>query len=224
MSGCCGSACEAPPFAGQSKRYKQVLGAVIAINLGAFAVVATGGLLQGSATLAANALDFLADSATYALTFWAIGQSPATRAGAAMIKGGSLGLVALTIVGFALWRAVSGAAPEGLMISGLGAFGVAANLAAAALLLRYREGDANVRSVWLCTRNDVVQCVAVALTGVAVMMTGSRWPDLVAGIVLAFIFIQSAWQIIAQARHEQRSAILGARMPGGAGVLTGTPR
>lgn len=205
MSGCCGSACEAPPFAGQSKRYKQVLGAVIAINLGAFAVVATGGLLQGSATLAANALDFLADSATYGLTLWAIGQSAATRAGAALIKGGSLALVALTIVGFALWRAVTGAAPEGWVISGLGVFGIAANLVAAGLLLRYREGDANVRSVWLCTRNDVFQCIAVALTGAAVMLTGSRWPDLAAGVVLAGIFLQSAWQITTQARQERRS-------------------
>lgn len=219
MSGCCGSACEVPPFAGQSKRYKRVLGAVIAINLGAFAVVATGGLLQGSATLAANALDFLADSATYGLTLWAIGQSAATRSGAALIKGGSLAFVALTIVGFALWRAVTGAAPEGLVISGLGMFGIAANLVAAGLLLRYREGDANVRSVWLCTRNDVFQCIAVALTGAAVMLTGSRWPDLVAGVVLAFIFLQSAWQIIAQARQEQRSAVSAAGAPVRADIL-----
>lgn len=219
MSGCCGSACEAPPFAGQSKRYKRVLGCVIGINLGAFAVVATGGLLQGSASLAANALDFLADSATYGLTLWAIGQTSVVRARAALIKGASLAFVAVTIVGFALWRAVTGASPEGAVISGLGLFGVAANLIAAGLLLRYREGDANVRSVWLCTRNDVFQCIAVALTGGAVMLTGARWPDLLAGLVLAFIFLQSAWQIIAQARQEQRSAISSAQAPARADVL-----
>lgn len=179
-----------------------VLRAVIAINAGAFAVVTVGSLAQGSAALAANGLDFLGDAATYAISLWTIGRSAATRASAALFKGGTLAVAAVAVLGFAVWRALSGVAPEGLVISGLGLFGVAANLVAAALLLRYREGDANVRSVWLCTRNDLVNTAAVAVTGVVVWLTGSRWPDLAAGVVLAALFLQSAWSITVHARRE----------------------
>ena len=91
------------------------------------------------------------------------------------------------------------------MIAGLGLFGIAANLLAAVLLDPYRDGDANVRSVWLCTRNDLIQCLAVAVTGGLVWLTGSRWPDLAVGVALAFIFLRSAWQIIGQARRELRA-------------------
>ncbi len=128
--------------------------------------------------------------------------------GAALFKGGSLAVMAVAILGFAVWRAMSGTIPDAGAISGLGLFGAAANLVAAILLSRYRDGDANVRSVWLCTRNDLIQCVAVAATGaaVAVALTGSRWPDLAVGVFLAVVFLRSAWQITYQARAELRAA------------------
>ena len=201
--GCCG---HTVVFDGASVGYRRALKGVIAINLVGFAVVAVGGLMAGSASLAANTLDFAADAATYALSLWAIGKSVQVRAGAALIKSGSLALMAAGILGFAIWRAISGATPEAGVISGLGLFGAAANLLAALLLVRYRNGDANVRSVWLCTRNDMIQCLAVAATGVAVAVTGSRWPDLVVGVFLAGVFLRSAWQITVQARQELREA------------------
>ena len=201
--GCCG---HTVVFDGASVGYRRALMGVIAINLVGFAVVAVGGLMAGSASLAANTLDFAADAATYAISLWAIGKSVQVRAGAALIKSGSLALMAAGILGFAIWRAVTGAVPEAGVISGLGLFGAAANLLAALLLVRYRNGDANVRSVWLCTRNDMIQCLAVAATGVAVAVTGSRWPDLVVGILLAAVFLRSAWQITVQARQELREA------------------
>lgn len=92
------------------------------------------------------------------------------------------------------------------MITGLGLFGFAANVLAALLLVRFRNGDANVRSVWLCTRNDLVQSLAVAAAGGLVWITGSRWPDLVAGIILAGLFLQSAVSIVRQSRAELRAA------------------
>jgi len=193
-------------FDGASPAYRRVLVAVIAINLAGFVVVAIGGWIARSASLAANTLDFAADAATYALSLWAIGRSVRVRAGAALIKSASLAAMALAILAFAVWRALSGATPEAGMISGLGLFGAAANLLAALLLVRYRNGDANVRSVWLCTRNDLIQCLAVAATGVAVGATGSRWPDLLVGVLLAGIFLRSAWQITIQARQELRAA------------------
>jgi Co/Zn/Cd efflux system component len=204
-SGCgCGAEVK---FDGATPAYRRALAWVIAINLLGFVVVLIGGLIQGSASLSANALDFLADSATYAVSLWAIGRSIGVRTGAALFKGLSLGAIAVSVAGFAAWRAWSGAAPSGEAISALGLFGALANLAAAALLVRYRDGDANVRSVWLCTRNDLIQCLGVAATGVLVWLTGSRWPDLIVGVLLAGVFLSAAYQIIRQARAEHRAAL-----------------
>jgi len=205
----CGCGAEVK-FDGDTPAYRRALAWVIAINLLGFVVVLIGGLFQGSASLSANALDFLADSATYAISLWAIGRSVGVRTGAALFKGLSLAAVALSVVGFAAWRAWTGAAPSGEAISVLGLFGALANLVAAALLVRFRDGDANVRSVWLCTRNDLVQCLAVAATGLMVWWTGSRWPDLIVGVLLAAIFLQSAVSIIRQARTEHRATLLNA--------------
>lgn len=202
--GCCGSDVV---FDGASQAYRRALSAVIAINLAGFGVVAVGGWIANSAALAANALDFAADAATYGLSLWAIGRSAQVRSGAAFLKSASLALMATGILGLAVWRAATGAAPAGAAISGLGLFGAAANLLAALLLVRFREGDANVRSVWLCTRNDLIQCLAVAATGLAVTATGSRWPDLVVGVLLAAVFLRSAGQIAVQARAERRAAL-----------------
>lgn len=194
------------PSSSTSPAYRRALTGVIAINVAGFVVVAIGSWIAGSAALAANTLDFAADAATYALSLWAIGKSVQVRSGAAFIKSASLAVMALGILGFAVWRALSGSVPEGGAISGLGLFGAAVNLLAALLLVRFREGDANVRSVWLCTRNDLIQCLAVAATGVVVSVTGSRWPDLIVGLLLAAVFLRSAWQIAAQARAERRAA------------------
>lgn len=200
-AGCCGADLK---FDGATPAYRRVLRTVIAINVMGFAVVAGGSLLQGSASLGANALDFAGDSASYAISLWAIGRAASTRSKAALIKAASLVGLAVSILGFALWRTVNGGVPEGAVITGLGLFGIAANLVAALLLVPYRDGDANVRSVWLCTRNDLIQCAAVSATGAVVWLTGSRWPDLVVGVVLAGIFLRSAWVIVAQARQELR--------------------
>lgn len=217
MSGCSteteashGCGCGTAVFDGATPAYRRILALVIAINVAGFVVVAAGSILARSASLAANTLDFAGDAATYTISLWAIGRSVQVRSNAALAKGVSLAVLALLTLGYAIWRAWSGAAPEGLQISAYGAFGVAANLLAALLLVRYREGDANVRSVWLCTRNDVIQCVGVALTGLLVLASHSRWPDLLVGAFLAAIFLRSAWQIVGQARAE-RAAVPGER-------------
>ena len=129
------------------------------------------------------------------------------RANAALLKGASLTLLGLTIFGFAIWRTATGAAPEGSVISGMALAGLAANLVAGMLLFRYRNGDANVRSVWLCTRNDIVESAAVCVAGGLVWWTGSRWPDLIAGGVLGAVFLQSAWAITRQALAERQCAL-----------------
>lgn len=203
-SGCCGHDVK---FDGASPAYKRVLVAVIAINMVGFIAIVTGSIVQGSAALAANAMDFLADSATYAISLWAIGKSVQVRSGAAMLKSLSLLVMAVSVLGYAAWRAVTGAPPEGSVITGLGLFGFAANAVAALLLVRYREGDANVRSVWLCTRNDLIHSLGVAAAGALVWLTGSRWPDLVAGLLLGVVFLHSAVSILLQARRERQGRV-----------------
>lgn len=200
-----GCGCSVPvAFDGATPAYRRALSAVIVINIVGFVVVAIGSWIADSAALAANTLDFAADAATYGLSLWAIGKSVQVRSGSALFKSASLAVMATGILGLAVWRALTGASPEGSAISGLGLFGALANLLAALLLVRFREGDANVRSVWLCTRNDLIQCLAVAATGVAVLATGSRWPDLLVGVLLAGVFFRSAWQITVQALAERR--------------------
>lgn len=202
-TGCCA---HDVAFDGTSPGYRMALRAVIGINLLGFGVIGVGSWLAQSASLAANTLDFAADAATYSLSLWAVGKSVRVRTSAALVKSASLAAMSAGILALALWRAVSGAAPDGAAISWLGLLGAFANLSAALLLVRYRDGDANVRSVWLCTRNDLIQCLAVAATGLAVALTGSRWPDLVVGVLLAAVFLRSAWQITVQARRELREA------------------
>lgn len=202
-SPCCGADVG---FDGASPAYRRMLSVVIALNVLGFAVLAAGAVREGSTALSANALDFIADAATYALSLWAIGKPVRVRSGAAFVKATSLLVVGIAIVGYAVWRAVSHAPLHGEVISGLGLFGGGVNVVAAILLARFRDGDANVRSVWLCTRNDLIESIAVVAAGGLVIMTGERWPDLVAGFILAAIFLHSAWSIISQARTELRAA------------------
>lgn len=191
-------------FDGATSAYRRTLLAVIAINLAGFIAIVIGSLAQGSAALAANAMDFLADSATYAISLWAIGKSVQIRSGAAIFKSLSLVVMAVSVMGYAIWRTFSGQPPDGAVITGLGLFGFAANLVAALLLVRFREGDANVRSVWICTRNDLVHSLGVAGAGGLVWLTGSRGPDLLVGALLGGVFLQSAFSILLQARREMR--------------------
>jgi Co/Zn/Cd efflux system component len=132
-SGGCGCG-ETVTFDGASSGYKRALIAVIAINILGCVVVAVGSWWAGSAALAANTMDFAADAATYALSLWAIGRSVRVRTGAALIKGASLGVMAVAILGFAAWRVMAGVLPDGGAITGLGLFGVAANLLAAIVI------------------------------------------------------------------------------------------
>ena len=128
-----------------------------------------------------------------------------------LFRSASLLVMAVSILGYVVWRAVTGQPPEGVVITGLGLVGFAANLIAALLLVRFRDGDANVRSVWLCTRNDLIHSLGVAAAGGLVWLTGSRWPDLLAGPLLGRVLLQSAISILVQARAESRAAHAAAR-------------
>ena len=201
-AGCHNHGSDEKAFEGLSPNYKRVLVAVILINIIGFAASGGAAVVSGSTALAANAGDFLGDSLTYAISLAVIGRAAKVRASAALFKGITLGVAGMALLGFAGWRLMSGAAPEGATISLFGFIGLALNVTSALLLFRWREGDANVRSVWLCTRNDAIENVGVIATGGLVAWTGSVWPDLAMGAILGVILLHSAWEIIAQARSE----------------------
>lgn len=199
MSDCCGQdVC----FDGQSKAYRRVLWVVIAINAVMFAVEMLAGALAGSQALKADALDFLGDSLTYGLSLAVIGRSLRSRATVALLKGVSLALMGAWVLGYTLYQVMVLGVPQAAAMGAVGVLALAANLTSVALLMRYRDGDANVRSVWLCSRNDAVGNLAVIAAAAAVAVTQSAWPDLIVAALMAALFLRSAFQILRQAWQE----------------------
>jgi Co/Zn/Cd efflux system component len=193
-------------FDGTSGGYRRALWVVIALNATMFAVEITAGALAGSQALRADALDFFADAATYGASLWVIGRPLATRARVAMAKGGSLLLMGLWVFGSTLWLLFGPGLPRAEVMGIVGALALAANLASVLILLRYRDGDANVRSVWLCSRNDAVGNLAVMGAALLVGITATPWPDLAVAAAMSGLFLSSAWQILTRARAELRQA------------------
>lgn len=193
-------------FEGASTRYRRVLGVVIALNAAMFAVEIVAGVFAQSMALQADALDFAADAATYGLTLYMIGRPLAWRASAALVKGGSLALMGSFVLAATLYRVFFAASPEPLVMGAVGFAALAVNVTAALLLYRFRDGDANVRSVWLCTRNDAMGNVAVMLAALGVFGTGTAWPDLGVAAVMAGLFLYSSVAILRQALSELRTA------------------
>lgn len=212
MSGCCH---HSPAFDGTSPAYRRALWAVIAINGGMFVVEIGAGALAGSQALKADALDFLGDALTYALSLAVIGRPPATRANVALLKGVSLAAMGTWVLGTTLWQVLILGMPRAEVMGVIGALALLANVASVLILMRYRDGDANVRSVWLCSRNDAIGNVAVIGAAGAVWWLGSAWPDLIVAGLMAALFLSSARAIIGQAWAERaRAAAL--RQSGGA--------
>ena len=199
--------CETPKFDGLSAGFKRALWIIIAINGTMFVVEMIAGFAAGSKALQADALDFLGDAATYCLTLAVVGMPLRTRALAAMVKGLSMIGLGLWIFGSTLYQVLILDVPSADVMGAVGFLALAANLFSVVILLKFREGDANVRSVWLCSRNDAIGNVAVMVAAMAVWLTNSAWPDLIAAALMAALFVYSAIQIIAQAAGERRAAI-----------------
>jgi len=204
MSGaCCG---EEPRFEGLSTAYRRVLWLVIAINGSMFLTETAAGWLAGSVALQADALDFLGDSLTYGISLLVIGRPARWRASAALLKGFSLGVMGLWVLGYTAYRVLVLGVPDAAVMGAIGLLVLAANVASALLLFRFREGDANVRSVWLCSRNDAIGNVAVVGAAGLVALTGTAWPDLAVAAIMALLFLGSASQIVRQSIGELRAA------------------
>tara|TARA_R110002073_G_scaffold67393_2_gene167962 strand:+ start:15114 stop:15734 length:621 start_codon:yes stop_codon:yes gene_type:complete len=192
-------------FDGASPAYRRALWAVILINSVMFIVEALAGFASGSQALIADALDFAGDSMTYSISLLVIGSSLALRSKAALFKGGLLFAIAVSVLGMTLFRALSGEPPAAETMGIVGFAALLANVISVFILLKWKDGDANVRSVWLCSRNDAIGNVGVMVAAGLVALTGEAWPDLVIAFVLAGIFSRSAWLICAQALSEQKN-------------------
>jgi Co/Zn/Cd efflux system component len=157
---------------------------------------------SGSSALAADAADFLGDSANYALSLGAIALGGAWLSRVALLKGAAMSVYGLAVLAYAAWRAWLGVPPEPVTMGVVGALALAVNFGVAALLYRFREGDANMRSVWLCTRNDVIANLAVLVAAAGVFGTGTVWPDVAVAAMLALLGLSSGRTVIRQARAE----------------------
>ena len=202
MSGSCG---HGQSFDGVSKAYRRRLWMVIAINATMFVVEMAAGQIARSQALQADALDFLGDSLTYGISLAVIGAPLRVRASAAMVKGISLLAMGMWVLGSTIYRVFYLGVPEAGMMGAIGALALAANLASVMLLVSYKDGDANVRSVWLCSRNDAIGNVLVMLAALGVWGSATGWPDVLIAGVMAGLFVYSSLLILRQGLAEYRS-------------------
>jgi Co/Zn/Cd efflux system component len=199
---CCNSEDCPSSRASNGAPWRRALWIALAINGAFFLVEIVAGATAGSVSLQADALDFLGDAANYAISLGVAGMALAWRARASLVKGATMALFGLWILGSTAWNAVLGVVPGAPVMGVVGTLALAANMGVALMLYRFRDGDSNMRSVWICSRNDAIGNVAVMLAALGVFGTRSSWPDLVVGAIMATLALSGAWQIVRHALAE----------------------
>jgi len=202
VSHCHGDHCSATEFDASSPWLRRVLWIALILNAAMFAVEIVGGLKSGSVSLLADAVDFAGDAANYALSLAVLSMGLLWRARAAWIKGATMGAYGAFVLGKAAWAAAAGSAPEPITMGAIAVLALAVNAGVAVMLFSFREGDANLRSVWLCSRNDAIGNVAVGIAALGVFGTGTAWPDLVVASVMATLALTASVSVLRQARGE----------------------
>jgi len=203
---CCPPPLNLDPHRG-SQAYRRVLWAVLVINTVMFLIEIGAGLAAGSASLQADALDFLGDAGNYAISLLVVGMALRYRAMAALAKGSTMGLFGLWVIGSVVWHALQGTLPNAFTMGAVGFAALAANAASFGLLWAHRGGDANMRSAWICTRNDVLGNLAVLLAAISVFGTGTGWPDIIIAAIMAGMALQGAALVIRQSLGELRQPV-----------------
>ena len=201
---CCGQTAETHSRDG----FRRVLWAVLAINAGMFGVEVVAGLAAGSASLQADALDFLGDAGNYVISLLVVGMALRYRAMAAFAKGATMGLFGLWVIGVTAWHAWHGTVPQAFTMGAVGTAALLANAVSFALLWAFRQGDSNMRSAWICTRNDVLGNLAVLLAALGVFGTGTGWPDIAVAVIMASLALHGAWVVLSQSWTEMRASAL----------------
>jgi cation diffusion facilitator family transporter len=201
MSAHCQHHSQAPP---STASYRRVLWAALVINAGMFLVELIGGWQAGSLALLADAIDFFGDAVNYGLSLAVLGMALSWRAKAALFKGLTMAGFGVFVLGKAVWSWHSGVLPEPSTMGAIGLLALLANVSVAWMLYAWREGDANMRSVWLCSRNDAIGNVAVMLAALGVFGTGSAWPDLAVAALMAMLALWAGQSVVRQALAEMR--------------------
>lgn len=204
MAGCCHSGgCSVAPAV--SPRYRKALWIALGVNAAMFLVEVIGGFQANSVSLLADSVDFASDAANYGISLAVLSMGLALRAKAAWVKGASMLGFGVFIAGHAFWSAANGATPEPVTMGAVAILALLSNAGVAWLLYTFRDGDANMRSVWLCSRNDAIGNIAVLFAAVGVFGTDSRWPDLAVAMIMAGLAIWAGLSITRQARAELRA-------------------
>ena len=182
--------------------YRRALWTVIILNVGFGLGEIVAGFIANSQALKADALDFLGDGSITFVGLLALSWSAATRSRVALTQGLFLGALGLWVIGMAVWRALNALPPDAELMGGVGLAALAVNVVAAVILAQFREGDAQAKAVWLFSRNDAVNNVAVIAAAALVFWLESAWPDIIVAAVIAAMFLQSSWIIVRDARRE----------------------
>ncbi|MEQ1589340.1 MAG: cation transporter [Gallionella sp.] len=190
------------PATANTPRYRRVLWVALIINAVMFLVEIWGGSLASSTSLLADSVDFMGDAANYGISLLVLSMGITWRARAAMLKGLSMGAFGVLVLAKVTWDFFHGTMPAPLTMSLIALLALMANVTVAVLLYAYREGDANMRSVWLCSRNDAIGNLAVMLAAFGVFITGSSWPDLFVAVAMASLALSSSVSVIRQAQRE----------------------
>ena len=203
----CSSA--APSTALNSPTWRRALWIALAINARFFVTEIVAGVAAGSAALQADALDFFGDAANYTISLGVAGMAPRWRSHASVAKGGTMIAFALWVLGSTAWHAFYGTLPRAEVMGVVGIAALIANGGVALMLFRFRAGDANMRSVWICSRNDAIGNAAVMLAALGVFGIGTGWPDVIVATIMGGLGLWGGLQIVNQARGERRSALAG---------------
>jgi Co/Zn/Cd efflux system component len=187
--------------------WRRALWIALVVNAGFFLTEIVAGLAAGSAALQADALDFFGDTANYAISLGVAGMALTWRARAALVKGGTLIVFALWVLGSTVWHVTHGTLPQAEVMGAVGLAALVANGGVALMLYRFRSGDANMRSVWICSRNDALGNLAVMLAAAGVFGTGTGWPDVIVAAIMGGLGLWGGWQIMRQANGELRSSV-----------------
>jgi len=200
---CCSGSCSAAPV---DPTYRKALWVALALNASMFMVEAAASWTSGSVSLLADSIDFFGDAANYGLSLAVLGMALAARSRAALVKAATMGAFGLFVLARTLWNLGLGVPPEPVTMGAVGFAALAVNAGVALMLYRFRAGDANMRSVWICSRNDAIGNVAVMLAALGVFGTGHAWPDLLVATVMAALALSGAWTVLHHARRELRAA------------------
>ena len=203
MGACCGSDCQSS-VKSVAPGFRKILWAALVINAAMFLVEIVAGAAAGSSSLQADALDFLGDAANYGVSLFVLGMSLHRRAMASMLKGATMGAFGLWVIGNTGWHLLNGTVPEAGVMGVIGALALVANVAVAAMLYAFRDGDSNMRSVWICSRNDAIGNIAVLAAASGVFASGTGWPDFAVAGIMAALALSGAVQIMRHALAELR--------------------